>query len=75
MNRLETSIRRFVIDANVFVASVKPFSKPAKQAYENTKTLSLLIHLITDETIELINNSRLVAKILEACRWKRLGNT
>ena len=64
MNRLETSARRFVIDANVFVAALKPFSKPAKQAHKNTKALSLLIHLITDETIDVISNSRLVAEYM-----------
>ncbi|MCP8308470.1 MAG: hypothetical protein H3Z54_07220 [archaeon] len=62
MSKLGKSIKRFVIDTNVFVAAVKPFSKPAQQMCRDMKTLSLLTKLITDEQIELIGNSRLVAK-------------
>lgn len=54
--------RRFVVDANVFVAAVKPFSKPAKEMRKDLKTLNLLIKLIADERLELVGNSRLVAE-------------
>lgn len=63
MNRLEKSTRRFVVDTNVFVAAVKPFSKPVQQMRKDTKTLSLLTRLITDQEIELIGNSRLAGGI------------
>ncbi|MCP8316161.1 MAG: PIN domain-containing protein [archaeon] len=62
MSRLGKSIKRFVIDTNVFVAAVKPFSKPAPQMRRDMKTLSLLTKLITDEDTELIGNSRLVGE-------------
>jgi len=61
MNRPEKGERRFVVDTNVFVAAVKPFSKPAPDVRKGTKTLSLLVKLITDERPEIIGNSRLVA--------------
>jgi len=51
-----------VIDTNVFVAAVKPFSKPTQQMRKDTETLNLLTKLITDEGIELIGNSRLVGE-------------
>lgn len=62
MSRPEKSRKRFVIDTNVFVAAVKPFSKPARQMSRDTKTLRLLTKLITDEGIELIGNSRLTGE-------------
>jgi len=62
MSRLEKSIRRFVIDTNVFVAAIKPFTKPAQQVRRDAKTLSLLVKLITDKGIELIGNSRLAGE-------------
>ena len=62
MNRPEKGERRFVVDTNVFVAAVKPFSKPAPDVRKGTKTLSLLVKLITDERLEIIGNSRLVAE-------------
>jgi predicted nucleic acid-binding protein len=51
-----------VVDTNVFVAAVKPFSKPAPDVRKGTKTLNLLVKLITDERLEIIGNSRLVAE-------------
>lgn len=59
MSEPERSARRFVVDTNVFAAAIKPFSKPAKSR-KGTKTLSLLLKLITSERIELVGNSRLV---------------
>ena len=54
------SARRFVVDTNVFVAAIKSFSKPIRRPREDTKTLSLLIKLITNEQLELVGNLRLV---------------
>jgi len=51
-----------VVDTNVFVAAVKPFSGPIQKIRGDTKTLSLLVKLITDEEIELIGNSRLAGE-------------
>ena len=62
MNRPEKGERRFVVDTNVFVAAVKPFSKPTRDVRKDTKTLNLLVKLITDERLEIIGNSRLVAE-------------
>src|SRR3989304_6159024 len=62
MSKPEKSTRRFVIDTNVFVAAVKPFSKQTVKMRTDTKTLSLLIKLITDERTELVGNPRLVAE-------------
>lgn len=62
MSKLEKSTRRFVVDTNVFVAAVKPFSKQTAKTPTDTKTLSLLIKLLTDQRIELVGNSRLTAE-------------
>lgn len=61
------SARRFVVDTNVFVAAIKSFSKPIQRSSEDTKTLSLLIKLITNEQLELVGHLRLVDE------YKRLG--
>lgn len=62
MSGLGKSTRRFVIDTNIFVAAVKPFTKPARKVRRDSRTLSLLIKLITDEQIELIGNIRLASE-------------
>jgi len=62
MSRLEKSTRRFVVDTNVFVAAVKPFSRPVQRMRKDTKTLSLLTGLITDQELELVGNSRLAGE-------------
>jgi len=62
MKKPEKSTQCFVIDTNVFVAAVKPFSKQTVRMRTDTKTLSLLIKLITDERIELVGNPRLGAE-------------
>jgi predicted nucleic acid-binding protein len=63
----KTRPSRFVVDTNVFVAAIKPFSKrPEKKSRgatgkeEETRTLSLLIKLIVGEELELVGNSILV---------------
>ncbi len=60
MSEPEKSTRRFVIDTNVFVSAIKPFSKTNRQSQKDTKTLSLLSKLITDDELQLMGNSRLV---------------
>ncbi|MCL5318274.1 MAG: PIN domain-containing protein [Thaumarchaeota archaeon] len=60
MSEPEKRIRRFVIDTNVFVSAIKPFSKHSGGSYKDAKTLSLLIKLIVNEDFELVGNSRLV---------------
>lgn len=58
----EKSARRFVVDTNVFVAAVKPLSKLSRGPRKDTKTLTLLVKLITDEELELVGNPTLVAE-------------
>lgn len=65
MSEQEKSTRRFVVDTNVFVAAIKPFTKPAQQSHSDTKTLALLIKLINDEKIELFANFRLIEEYRE----------
>lgn len=48
---------RFVVDANVFVAAVKPFSKGARR---DRGSLALLVRLINDDGLELFRNRRLI---------------
>jgi len=62
MSRLEKNTGRFVVDTNVFVAAVKPFSRPVQQMPKDTKTLSLLTRLITDQELELVGNPRLAGE-------------
>ncbi len=47
--------RRFVVDTNVFVAAIRPFSKFAhdRGAPTETSSLSLLLRLINDDELEL----------------------
>jgi len=58
----EKGARRFVVDTNVFVAAVKPLSKPSQGPHKDVKILGLLVKLITDEGLELVGNSVLVAE-------------
>ena len=51
--------RRFVVDANVFVAAVKPFSKGGR-SHKGTGSLALLVRLINDDGLELFGNRRLI---------------
>lgn len=66
MSEQERNIRSFVIDTNLFVAAIKPFSKASLSSsttathYKETKTLSLLVKLIVSEDFELKGNSILV---------------
>jgi predicted nucleic acid-binding protein len=60
--------RRFVVDTNVFVAAIKPFSKFGhKRASNNTSSLALLLRLINDDDLELFSNRWLLDE------YKRLG--
>lgn len=61
MSRPGRKIRRFVIDTNVFVAAINPFTKSVRKARRDANTLRLVIRsLLTDEQIELVGNTRLV---------------
>jgi predicted nucleic acid-binding protein len=60
--------RRFVVDTNVFVAAVKPFSKSGSgRASPETSSLALLLRLINDDELELFANRWLLDE------HKRLG--
>ena len=60
--------RRFVIDTNVFVAAIKPFSKLGHgRASSGTKSLALMLRLINDDELELFANRWLLDE------YKRLG--
>jgi predicted nucleic acid-binding protein len=60
--------RRFVVDANVFVAAIKPFSKFGRErASTETSSLALLLWLINDDELELFANRWLLDE------YKRLG--
>lgn len=48
--------KRFVVDTNVFVAAIKPFSRHSRPAPADTSSLALLIRLITDTDLELFGN-------------------
>ena len=48
--------RRFVVDANVFVAAIKPFSERNRSASTDTGSLALLMRLVTDPELELIGS-------------------
>jgi len=48
---------RFVVDTNVFVAAIKPFSKSGRvRASTETSSLGLLLRLINDDGQELFAN-------------------
>jgi predicted nucleic acid-binding protein len=60
--------RRFVVDTNVFVAAIKPFSKSGHgRASTGTSSLVLLLMLINDDELELFANRWLLDE------YKRLG--
>ncbi len=52
----ESAPRRFVVDTNVFVSAIKPFSGRGRTARANTGSLALLMRLITDAKLELFGN-------------------
>lgn len=52
----ESVPRRFVVDTNVFVSAIKPFSSRSRTARTDTASLSLLMRLITDAELELFGN-------------------
>jgi hypothetical protein len=59
---------RFVVDTNVFVAAIKPFSKSGHgRASTETSSLGLLLRLINDDELELFANKWLLDE------YKRLG--
>ena len=59
---------RFVVDTNVFVAAIKPFSKSGHgRASTETSSLALLLRLINDDELELFANKWLLDE------YKRLG--
>ena len=47
---------RFVVDTNVFVSAVKPFSERGHGAPTDTGSLALLLRLINDDRLELFGN-------------------
>src|SRR4029077_3129804 len=64
----KTDPRRFVVDTNVFVAAIKPFSRSGhKKSSDNTSSLALLLRLINDDDLELFSNRWLLDE------YKRLG--
>ena len=52
----ESVRRRFVVDTNVFVSAIKPFSKRSRTARTGTSSLALLMRLITDAELELFGS-------------------
>lgn len=63
MKKPKKSTRRFVVDTNVFVAAIKPFTKenPARKTSPTT-ALALLLKIITDGNFELIASAGLVSE-------------
>ncbi len=60
--------RRFVVDTNVFVAAIKPFSKSGHgRSSTDTGSLALLLRMINDNELELFANRWLLDE------YKRLG--
>ncbi|MDV3278241.1 MAG: PIN domain-containing protein [Nitrososphaerales archaeon] len=52
----ESAPRRFVVDTNVFVSAIKPFSRLSRTARTDTGSLTLLMRLVTDTELELFGN-------------------
>ena len=52
----ESAPRRFVVDTNVFVAAIKPFSGRSRTASTDTGSLALLMRLVTDSELELFGS-------------------
>lgn len=63
MSRPEKSTKPFVIDTNVFVAAIKPFTKKETSAKkEIPSAFTLLTRLLADDGIQLIANAILVGE-------------
>lgn len=60
MSKPEKSTKLFVIDTNVFVAAIKPFTK-ASAKKEIPSTFALIMRLLADD-IQLVANARLVSE-------------
>ena len=52
----ESAPRHFVVDTNVFVSAIKPFSRRGRKARTDSGSLPLLLRLITDTELELFGN-------------------
>src|SRR5712691_10144427 len=52
----ESAPRRFVVDTNVFVAAIKPFSGRSRTARTDTGSLALLMRLVTDSELQLFGS-------------------
>ncbi len=52
----ESARRRFVVDTNVFVSAIKPFSRRSRTARTDTGSLALLLRLISDTELELFGS-------------------
>ena len=61
MSRPEKSSKPYVIDTNVFVAAIKPFTKTSAKK-ETPSAFTLVIKLLADDNIQLIANARLVSE-------------
>ena len=55
-SKRESAPRRFVVDTNVFVSAIKPFSRRGRKARTDSGSLPLLLRLITDTELELFGN-------------------
>ena len=58
----ESAPRRFVVDTNVFVSAIRPFSKRGRKARTDTGSPALLLRLISDTELELFGNLWLLAE-------------
>ena len=71
MSVQEKHTKSFVVDTNLFVAAIKPFSRLSRRPRSaETKSLNLLDKLIMSDELELKGNSILVD---EYTRFARLG--
>jgi len=52
----ESAPRRFVVDTNISVAAIKPFSGRSRTASTDTGSLALLMRLVTDSELELFGS-------------------
>lgn len=61
MSAQEKHTKSFVVDTNLFVAAIKPFSRLSRRPRSaEAKSLSLLVKLIMSDELELKGNSILV---------------
>lgn len=61
MSAQEKHTKSFVVDTNLFVAAIKPFSRLSRRSRSaETKSLSLLVKLIMSDELELKGNSILM---------------